>query len=419
MADDAKIRSQTEVPDWISNSAMTADDRGTILIEGHMMLVDASNYRQPSEGTFDEIAYVSCDEPSGGTDLTQDEIVNTIMATSPLAIVLYTLAGNVCALEGDNLPYDSIFTLIDSGDAEQALSFLNATTEDSPVHVSISGNTTQETPDSESSQNGSNSAVAMSVLYSITGLVTVLFLVIIATGTIRAHRYPERYGPRGGYEGRPRQSRAKGIARAPYPTNPKDTPNTPGTIPDCASEFYTYRHYSRPRDSCPDRNRHPKERGVLPCDHKFHPACVDPWLVNVSGTCPLCRLDLRPEGQKEDTARVDETQMPPPLELDETDDDTVSATQRSRASRFFDLSRLRHASAEERIQALRQFRHSQAPPLPPSPWPKMRKGLVASSLRTSCATSSASEPDLSHVKSKAELQLTRGALSLPTHSTGC
>lgn len=26
---------------------------------------------------------------------------------------------------------------------------------------------------------------------------------------------------------------------------------------------------------------------VLPCNHKFHPACVDPWLLNVSGTCPL------------------------------------------------------------------------------------------------------------------------------------
>lgn len=301
-----------------------------------MMLVDASNYKQPSEGTFDEIAYVSCDEPSGGTDLTQDEIVNTVMATSPLAIVLYTLAGNVCALEGDNLPYDSIFTLIDSGDAEQALSFLNATTEDSPVHVSISGNTTQETPDSESSQNGSNSAVAMSVLYSITGLVTVLFLVIIATGTIRAHRYPERYGPRGGYEGRPRQSRAKGIARAvldtlpiikfgsPPPGKPdpdlefqsptRQTPRTPRTprtpsptalasstpatttaVPatPVRTEIATPRNVASQNDEhlgcsiCTDDFAVGEDVRVLPCDHKFHPACVDPWLVNVSGTCPL------------------------------------------------------------------------------------------------------------------------------------
>lgn len=26
---------------------------------------------------------------------------------------------------------------------------------------------------------------------------------------------------------------------------------------------------------------------ILPCNHKFHAVCIDPWLLNISGTCPL------------------------------------------------------------------------------------------------------------------------------------
>ncbi|KAK0118609.1 hypothetical protein ONS96_011699 [Cadophora gregata f. sp. sojae] len=37
-----------------------------------------------------------------------------------------------------------------------------------------------------------------------------------------------------------------------------------------------------------------EEVRVLPCNHRYHPECIDPWLLNISGTCPVCRYDLRP-----------------------------------------------------------------------------------------------------------------------------
>jgi Ring finger domain len=175
----------------------------------------------------------------------------------------------------------------------------------------------------------------------------------IITGAIRAHRHPERYGPHIGAA----KSRAKGIARAMLETlpiikfgdhqdlpvkpagevdiemnaadttragnaaaaNQTSTTNATDTDPAAPTEdsastsnsvesaSITSGHMHNPDGTqddgslgcsiCTEDFHKGEEVRVLPCIHKFHPECVDPWLLNISGTCPLCRIDLRPKDE--------------------------------------------------------------------------------------------------------------------------
>lgn len=309
-----------------------------------MIATDVSNFNKITSPN--DVAYLSCDAPSSDTFISTNQMLNDIISANPKAIVLYSLAGTWCSLDFATPPtFSNILSMADSGEAQGVLNSLNGTANGRVVDVSITGNATG-VADGNPGGGGSNSTVAMSILYTITALITLLFLVIITTGAVRAHRYPERYGPRRALGGRPRQSRAKGLARAVLETLPiVKFNNQESTKPDPELELETATTDGRDArtqrsssiltedaqpeattaasaasaataataatggketgDAAPAAEASPvpvenvgcsictedfkegEDMRVLPCNHKFHPNCIDPWLVNVSGTCPL------------------------------------------------------------------------------------------------------------------------------------
>jgi hypothetical protein len=298
----------------------------------------------------DQVALISCDSNANTSNIDSSAVINTVASKIPKvqAIILYSATQPHCSISGTwgNTvdPYTSIFTLVNTADASMLTAFLSTAT-NTPSGTIRNLNRSTGNPSNQTStsttQSGPTTAVAMSILYSITGIITILFLAIIATGAVRAHRHPERYGPRGGFPGRPRQSRAKGLARAmletlpiikfgdPEPTKPgsrdvelEDGTHSPPGLTETGHDVSTTKPTAPETDAasstahesgmgpatqatsvhsheeaakggslgcsiCTEDFTKGEDVRVLPCNHKYHPACIDPWLLNVSGTCPL------------------------------------------------------------------------------------------------------------------------------------
>ncbi|KAL8243679.1 hypothetical protein R6Q59_009937 [Mikania micrantha] len=375
---------------------------------GNLIDTDATNANQVNP---DDINLVSCDPGHyAGSNLDANSVyrIVTNQAGGPQgdksSLVFYSLTSNHCNITGvDTLPMiNGVFTTIDPVVMANVVNRNYSVTSKASATVTPDRSSFTSGPALNGGypQGGSTTAIAMIILYSITGVITALFVTIVISGAIRAHRHPERYGPRNG-SGRPHQSRAKGIARAMLETLPivkfgdhQDIPKDETVKKDdielgkrpkavvapvsksgeqvvataavATHDIDEPSSSSRPgsvsKDADPSSNadgsdeagalgcsictedfKKGEEVRVLPCNHKFHPECVDPWLLNVSGTCPLCRISLAHEGEGAET----ENGIAPPLSSPSTD---------RRSQAIYNLMQMAYGTREERITALRRLR---------------------------------------------------------------
>lgn len=333
-----------------------------------------TNFSNVANISNSEIAYISCNpDDYTGFDNAQRVFEQAYTQANITAVILYSTATNYCNYSQDNsqemIERFAVYSMTNRDDSALVLDAVDNLPASMKYFVRVEG---QSDNDDNNDGDGNpyqaqnplgpspSTAVAMIILYSITGIITALFLVIIITGAVRAHRHPERYGPRN-VLGRPRQSRARGLGRAILDTIPivkfgekepakpadvelgstaetrdvteanatshvhanlaattdrsnettitatEDAPESrletargeaeeqqSGIAPaqPVVAAASTGADNASPDESlgcsiCTEDFEKGQDLRVLPCDHKFHPECVDPWLLNVSGTCPL------------------------------------------------------------------------------------------------------------------------------------
>ncbi|PYH47630.1 RING-H2 finger protein [Aspergillus saccharolyticus JOP 1030-1] len=401
-------------------------------ITGSLVDVDATNSLSLSS---QDIAVISCDSSAYPGNLDASATVRNVLTAQQkaAAVILYSASATHCSYSpsGSSVDqYDNVFTVLNKALSTQLISLGNGSSTIYPksTNMSFIASTSNQVGSTGDSPN-----TAMIILYTITGIITALFLAIIITGAVRAHRHPERYGPRH-TAGRPRQSRARGIARAMLDTIPivkfgdnnehdgktdaakgdvemgmgsetqsretleeghepttvpatrttdrtdevsaavsPHSQETPGTAPhstdkprSTAPDAGTTTDY--PNFACPictDDFVKGQDLRVLPCNHQFHPECIDPWLVNVSGTCPLCRIDLnpaQPEGEEGQGAGDSHAETSPEMATSTPAAPEGNSHQHRhrRLSSYLhhtlNARRMRDASVEERLAALRSVR---------------------------------------------------------------
>jgi hypothetical protein len=327
------------------------------ICSGNLLLMDEN-----SDVSQDNVVMIPCDDQTRASNM-----LDIIGDRNPACTIMYSESSQGCNFtETTNslaVQLGTIFTMLTKAATQSIID--RAQKSSQPLSVVISPDTTAYHSSEADNGNTTSSGptVAMAILYSITGIIAAIFLFVIISGAIRAHKHPERYGlpPIGGNpdnnvngesfgnSNSVYANRAKGLARAVLDSIPLvtfrvnnnnnndnrsdgDTAKleAPATIKDDSIQLdtippidaksrnittndddddqqatatatntttnpETLPSSSSDNDSCPicfETFHDGDILRVLPCRHTFHAICVDPWLLNSSSQCPLCRVDL-------------------------------------------------------------------------------------------------------------------------------
>ena len=118
----------------------------------------------------------------------------------------------------------------------------------------------------------------------------------------------------------------QGEARQHIPLGEEDTKALP------LRPFTEMRRESRGKETCAicvDEFQEGDMTRVLPCNHYFHPHCIDPWLSSHSSLCPLCKQSVPRRNEQPATGgarpRVGVMPIPVLLETSSEDESSISS----------------------------------------------------------------------------------------------